>query len=572
MSAPTAREALDGLAYTFTHVDGVPAVLVPREGPVTAGITFRVGMADESLATSGITHLVEHLALHGLGEVEAHHNGTTTMTTTTFHVTGSPAEAAAFLTGLCASLRDLPTERLATEKNVLATESAHRGSRAAGAALATRFGARAHGLAGYGELGLDRIGPDELASWTHRWFTRENAVVFLTTTDVPEGLVLDLPSGERMPAPTARPVLASTPAFEQGAQGEVRVTAVVDRGPAASLLMSVVRARLQRDLRRSAGYSYVVEAGLVPLDREHALLALYADSLPAHQDAVVGAVVDVLAALRAGRIGAEELEGARSAVLRELDAPDVDAAILPTAACDLLLGEDVADAARRRSQILSVTLEEVVEAAGQVWPSALAQVPGGPLDWAGFAEARPTASTPVRGYPFAHVDEPGVELLLERAGFTVQHAGAHRTVLLEDVAALVVLGDGGRVVVGTDGTTVDVEPTVFEGLTADVVARRVDGVVPEHLHVHRPARDPEQVPAPRGPGLAATRARVESRRRRAGALVWALRIVALMAVVMGVLILAGGGPQASSDGRHVLTVAAVCSLVAVLVARRGRAD
>ena len=44
-----------------TEVDGVPTLLAPRNGPLAAGLTFRVGQADETLATAGITHLLEHL-------------------------------------------------------------------------------------------------------------------------------------------------------------------------------------------------------------------------------------------------------------------------------------------------------------------------------------------------------------------------------------------------------------------------------------------------------------------------------------------------------------------------------
>jgi hypothetical protein len=44
-----------------------PQLIAPGPGPLSAGLVFRVGQADETLAWSGITHMVEHLALfrHG---------------------------------------------------------------------------------------------------------------------------------------------------------------------------------------------------------------------------------------------------------------------------------------------------------------------------------------------------------------------------------------------------------------------------------------------------------------------------------------------------------------------------
>ena len=60
----------DGGMITRTEIDGIPVLATP-DGPVAAGITFRVGYADETLARHGITHLTEHLALYRLGAREA---------------------------------------------------------------------------------------------------------------------------------------------------------------------------------------------------------------------------------------------------------------------------------------------------------------------------------------------------------------------------------------------------------------------------------------------------------------------------------------------------------------------
>ena len=106
-----------------TEVDGVPTLIAPARGPMRAGLVFRVGMADETLISSGITHVVEHLALGGLSLHDYHANGTTGMVDTQFYVKGSADEVSTFLTSACDALTSLPTARLEAEKTIVRTEA-----------------------------------------------------------------------------------------------------------------------------------------------------------------------------------------------------------------------------------------------------------------------------------------------------------------------------------------------------------------------------------------------------------------------------------------------------------------
>ena len=45
---------------------GNPYMWAETPPPARAALMFRVGVIDETLPTSGITHLIEHLALHEL--------------------------------------------------------------------------------------------------------------------------------------------------------------------------------------------------------------------------------------------------------------------------------------------------------------------------------------------------------------------------------------------------------------------------------------------------------------------------------------------------------------------------
>jgi hypothetical protein len=89
-----------------------------------AGLTFRVGRADETLATAGITHLLEHLTLFHHGLSDYHYNGATGSVVTHFHMQGSEEDVVTYLVGVCAALSNLPLDRLETEKGILRTEAA----------------------------------------------------------------------------------------------------------------------------------------------------------------------------------------------------------------------------------------------------------------------------------------------------------------------------------------------------------------------------------------------------------------------------------------------------------------
>jgi predicted Zn-dependent peptidase len=46
-----------------TELDGLPVIWADVPGHFTGALAFRVGRSDETLATGGLSHLVEHLAL-----------------------------------------------------------------------------------------------------------------------------------------------------------------------------------------------------------------------------------------------------------------------------------------------------------------------------------------------------------------------------------------------------------------------------------------------------------------------------------------------------------------------------
>ena len=123
-----------------------------------ATLMFRVGRTDEHLPWSGITHLVEHLALFQLGPQQRYEfNGAVTSNRTLFYATGAPAEIVSFLALVTTALGNLPLDRVETEKTVLLAEASSRSMSASDFMFSLRFGTRGNGLHRYREFGLHHV-------------------------------------------------------------------------------------------------------------------------------------------------------------------------------------------------------------------------------------------------------------------------------------------------------------------------------------------------------------------------------------------------------------------------------
>ncbi|MFG2572860.1 M16 family metallopeptidase [Streptomyces sp. NPDC048481] len=522
--------ALDGLV-AHTTVDGIPALHAPASGnEITAGLFFRVGRADETLATAGITHLVEHLALHRLGLSDLHYNGATANAYTLFHVTGSEEEVVEYLNSVCAGLRDLPMQRLETEKEILRTEAAGRGGGPHHQMPLWRYGAQGYGLSSYSELGTWGLTPDQVRSWAETRFTRDNAVLWITSDRIPDGLDLTLPAGSRLPAPAATSALPTTPAYIGGDDGHVVLTSVLRRSTAASVFAEVLGRALFRDLRQEGGYSYSAEADYSPRDARFATLTAYADALPQKQDAVVGGFVDTLARLRAGRIEQAELDSARGKLRKMYDIPDLGAATLPSYALGLLLGHRILSPEQHRAELDAVTVQDLHEVAREAWGNALMQAPGRGLDWAGLTAAPQHSEAAVVGTRHQSLEDEDVTLVIGAEGVSLLTPRGPVTVRYDACAAMTTRPDGSRALTGHDGFSVTVEPTLFRGVTPERVAA-IDAAVPRQTTVPLPAREPDRIPQPRKRAAAPASG---SGRSTPGWTV-ALWLVGLLAAVWGLL-------------------------------------
>lgn len=505
-----------------TEVDGIRTVLASAPGEVTAGLFFRVGVADETLATTGITHLVEHLALHRHGVSDLHYNGATAATYTLFHVTGTPEEVVTYLNGVCEALRDLPVERLETEREILRTESAGRNRGPNHQLPLWRYGAQGYGLSSYPEHGTWHLGADAVRDWARTRFTRDNAVLWIIGDTVPDGLDLTLPAGTPQPLPAVTSALPVTPAYINGESGGVVLDGIVRRSTAAALFAEVLSRALYADLRQKGGYSYVADAGYSPRDNDFATITAFADALPQKQGAVVGGVVDVLARMKAGTIEQSELDSARAKFLKQYDAPDAGAARLPSYALSLLTGHHHLTPDEHRAELAAVTLTDLRDVARELHSTALLQVPGRGADWAGFTEAPQwsTGTDMSAGSRHRSLESDSVLLTVSPDAVSLSTSDGPVVIRYDACAALLVHPDGARHLTGLDGFQIRVEPTLYKDLTPERLAV-IDAAVPPTAVIRMPARAPERIPHPHsGNGAPGKRPRTKAARLTLTVFIW----------------------------------------------------
>ncbi|BEL05207.1 hypothetical protein Q0Z83_033980 [Actinoplanes sichuanensis] len=500
-------------------LDGVPVLLSPAPGLMRAGLVFRVGFADEPLARHGITHLLEHLVLYPLGLSDYHFNGTTGVEHTSFHMQGSPDDVARFLTGVCASLQNLPTHRLDVEKELLRTEANGRGDGALDAMPLWRHGARDYGVSSYPEFGLPAITADELRAWAARYFTRDNAVLWIAGDHVPAGLRLPLPGGRREPLPVPSSALPVTPAFFPGPPGVVAWNAMVPRHPASQVFADLLEREMYRALRQEAGLSYTAGSSYREIGADAAMVVAVADALPEKQEAVFGGLVDVLSTMQVGRIDQADL----AVVLRQrgetLWNADQQGNRIAAEAAGLLAGRPVRQVEDEIAAIMAVTVGDVAAVAGMARGSGLLMAPEGvDARWAGFQPAPQLSEQVVIGTVHAAHTGRDAHLIVGDDGVTVVGGDDHLTVRFDACSIVRAWPDGARLFVGHDGIMVRVEPTLFRNGHQAVAL--LDARTPAGLRVDQPARRPDRIPVPPSdeprPQPPPTRAeKLEARRIRA---------------------------------------------------------
>lgn len=468
-----------------TEIDGVPTTWIDGSGPVTAILSFRVGQADEPLPASGLSHLVEHLALSPLGVQDYDHNGFVESRRTAFVIRGGPDDVTGFLGNLTRSLGDLPVDRLLTERTILRQEANERGAGLPQYLLWSRYGATGLGARYESEWGLGWLGPDPVRDWANRGFTRQNAVLVLKGPP-PSGLRLDLADGVRWPtlAPPTAPGLR-LPAHVPWDSAALAITLVIPRSPETNIAVNVLHRRLRTRLRYELGAVYDVALDIERLDGNsaHVMFATECDAGDVRRVVAVGlGVVDELAA--AGPTEAEvasEVEALR----RDLDDPEGNLPFLDDRAVLTLLG----GVTRLPEEVFALRTSMTPEAVRAAFEAALGSMMifGDSLNPQSerFTTVPMWSPTAVEGREIAPAGRhlpgrgPKQRLIEGRDGLTVRDSPTQQSTVRFNDVVVVAHATGLRLLVGRDGFRVRVAASDWKD--GQAIIDRIDARVPPEL-------------------------------------------------------------------------------------------
>jgi hypothetical protein len=454
----------------WDEVDGVPALWAGQgavQGPLQACLLFGVGICDEVMLQSGIDHLIEHLALHRLGNKTYQWNGQVKPVSTAFRVMGGAADVVEFFAHVAGELREPPVARLADEARVLRVESQRRKAYQPGFDLSLRCGPFGEGLLGWQEHGLDRLRPDEVVDWARTRFTAQNAVLWLSGP-IPPGLSLAaLPQGTPPPR-AAVPHLPLPPRCWATAQTRAVSLSVVSDHDQWGIppVMSIARQRALERLRTRDAISYAVEYLHLRIGGGKALEYLVADGADGTHQQILDGLMATLTELAEVGPTAEELAAFQRMALQVREHPQHVLAYLDSTAERRLLNQWAPGPAESEEKLLDLTtdvLRRDLASTGAsllaIGPNALGRdLPGWSSypDWSyDWVEGRTFTPIAAREKGCLVVGEAGVSWVLDE--------NRRRTIRWSDLVACFTWDNGLRTLLGPTGTVVQVVPWNWQG-------------------------------------------------------------------------------------------------------------
>jgi hypothetical protein len=478
------------------EVDGVP--ILWREGPppLHASLQFRVGEADETFVTAGITHAVEHLTMRAAGRWPHQVNGSTGDLFTEFTTSGRPELVADFLAAVCRVLSDLPVDDLALELGVLEAEGG--GDDPSGSLLALRLGARGPGLSGFDQPALRTITAAEVREWASHWFVRGNAVLALSGPP-PERLRLQLPTGPRRPPAAVCPRPLPGRVWDEGCESvALGLLADLPDLRAEETFWSGVRIagdRVERILRHERGLAYTVEGWISMIGPRLGHGVVTADSHNRHGAEVVTVILDALDSLAADGPTSQELSFDLAQSREALTDPRGVWASTDALASDFLIGIDGPVERDRLRLIQSLSRVEVRDGLAAVSGGAMLVVPDDVrVDRPGWLRASTSTLKPLEGKVLQRRSKSGAprrsQLVYapeEGVTLVVDQPAGNTTARWDDIVGVGLHKDGVHVVQTGDGATVPLRDKDWRGGRDAVAALRAH--VPQRLFFREPDND-----------------------------------------------------------------------------------
>lgn len=515
---------------------------------LSAVMLFRCGMVDETLLTRGWLHLLEHLALHGRDAESGalHVNGSVGLLYTQFEVHGPRDQVVRALGHIAAWLRDPTLDRANREADVLRAESALRGTGQIGQALLWRYGPQGPGLAGYDEFGLHAVRSEPLRELVSRVFTTGNAALVLDGPPPPD-LELALPAGARLHMPRATSLAQDLP-LGYVISGGVTMSGNLPRSNAAILMPMILRERVNRVLRVEGAGAYAPWAHYEPVDADRAIAVVGSDISETLRPSVVTQLLGVLDALATGAEVAESLDRARDGYLQAMRDPFNAAGMGFRAAREHLQGKTpTLTLSDNCAGIEAVTAGDIQDLSLQVLRTLMLGVEG-KVQWddqvipMGRFPTRPMGKG--RRYRSASYPAETGRLLIGTNALAMGDPSDAMTIDIDQIAAVVASGDGGRQVVDANGWILNIEPTLWR--RGQQAIQNLDERIPSNKVVRLPSR--ASVPKPLSPWELV---RASARKLRSTLAI--LGGVALVAIALAVYLATPAGTRSPSGGAALVT-------------------
>jgi len=346
---------------TSTTVNGIPALWTAGPPPYTAALVVRAGAQDETVRTTGVAHLVEHLVMTGQPRTTLDVNASVDDVITVFHATGDRDEVTQWLARVCDAVHDLPLDRIELEARVLDAEDGDSVDPAVAWSAGARFGVGGAGMLGRQGAPHRTLRRDHVLDFTGRHYTASNAVL-VSTGEPPEDPRIRLPEGPRPDPVETQESHLQLPAYLSGPPIPI-VSWLARRAAAAPVLGELVCDLLVEALRHGEGIVYDVAIGSTPVSAHEGLAVLWADGSEEDQPRILAEVVEVLRTLAEDGPRDADLAHHKALARARMSDPRGTVEHLLHCALRLLEGRPVLTAEEEIAEVEAVTADEVRQAA-----------------------------------------------------------------------------------------------------------------------------------------------------------------------------------------------------------------
>jgi predicted Zn-dependent peptidase len=478
------------------NLGGIPVFQAEVPGRVRAALEFRVGTADEPLHMAGVTHLIEHLALHGLGNQTYDYNGFVDNTHTAFLVTGTADQVKQFFAHVCVALQALPRDRVATERRVIETEAAGHHQTSFRNSLSFRYGASGFGTADYRQIGLLWLTPEAVQDWANKHFTAGNAAAWVAGPVIP-GLKIELPPGGRLAPPSLTPKKFRTPCVVEDPSLGATISMVTPRSTALWAGMGILERRGMQRIRFNEGLSYGVQATTQDLDGRmvHALAST--DAMVEHATKAGSALLDVADVLSLTGPEPAELQFVGSALDEAMSDPQSVVQEMERSVENELLGLQPYSLEARRAEVASLTPSAVAAAMKEALDTAIVIMPpGGQSPRPHYAPYPTMDARPLRGSEVPSAWGTGERMVVGPSGIALSDADRRAyNILWQDIAVGARWDDGTRLLIARDGTEILFRPHAWRNPQLILAAIETNAPADRVIQADTPSPSAE-MPAP----------------------------------------------------------------------------